>query len=65
MEVTIRITKELPEALEHRPVLGKVYTAVRKRTPEPLVREAYLASVDGGKAWVFPEECEEIPEPGV
>ena len=60
MEVRIRITKELPEALEHRLVLGEVYTAVRKMTPEPLVREAYLASVGGGKAWVFPEECEEV-----
>ena len=60
MEVRIRITKELPEALEHRPVLGEVYTAVRKMTPEPLVREAYYINEGEVKAWVFPEECEEV-----
>ncbi|MBQ9347845.1 MAG: hypothetical protein IJT94_11015 [Oscillibacter sp.] len=62
MEVKIRITKELPEALEHRPALGKVYTAEHKMTPEPCPREAYYASVDGGRAVVFPYECEEVDE---
>lgn len=60
MSVRIRITRELPEKLEPRPRLGQVYEAERKPTPGPLVREAYYASVDGGKAWVFPDECEEV-----
>lgn len=60
MEVKIRITRELPEELEHRPALGEVYTAERKMTPGPLPQEAYFASVGDGKVWVFTEECEEV-----
>ena len=58
----VRITKELPERLEHRPLVGQVYEAERRTTPEPLSKEAYLVSVGGGKAWVFPDECEEVSE---
>ena len=60
MEVRIRITRELPEELEHRPVLGQVYTAERRLTPEPLVREAYFINEGDVRACVFPEECEEV-----
>ena len=56
----IRITRELPEALEHRPVLGQVYTAERKMTPEPCSREAYFIREGSVKAWVFDDECEEV-----
>lgn len=52
----VRITKELPEGVSPRPVVGQEYEAERKRTPDDLTDAYYLST----GVWVFPEECVEV-----
>ena len=58
----IRITKELPKALNVRPTVGEIYEAEYRMTPPPALRMAYFIRVGANRVMVcvFPEECEAV-----
>ncbi|MBQ6207641.1 MAG: hypothetical protein IJK52_11255 [Oscillospiraceae bacterium] len=58
----IRITKELPKALNVRPTVGEIYEAEYKMTPPPTPRMAYFIRIGPNHAMVcvFPDECEVV-----
>lgn len=54
----IKIKAELPDGVFPRPVVGNVYEAERKPTPDPCQFDAFHIPQLG--VWVFPEECEVV-----
>ena len=58
----IKITKELPKALNVRPKVGEIYEAEYKMTPPPAPRMAYFIRVGLNRVMVcvFPDECETV-----
>ena len=58
----IRITKELPTALNIRPVASEIYEAEYKMTTPPAPRMAYFIRVGANRVMVcvFPDECEAV-----